>query len=158
MTKKNLEERFWSKVERRSEQECWPWLGDLASNGYGKFDIWKDGQRTCHTASRVAYMLTFGHIDANFYVCHKCDNPICVNPNHLFLGTPRENSIDKLRKGRANFQATAEGVAKLTREQVLEIRAKYNPPKCDSSHLSAEYGLDASSIRKIISRKTWRHI
>ena len=90
-----IAERFWPKVDRRGPGECWPWLA-LARNGYGKF---RYGSR-CLGAHRVAYELTHGPIPPGLDCLHHCDNPLCCNPAHLFLGTDIENQTDCRRKGR----------------------------------------------------------
>lgn len=90
--------RFESLYERRSARECWPWHGPRYSNGYGRYERRK---RTT-TASRASWLLYFGPIPDGVVVCHRCDNPICVNPAHLFLGTQIDNVHDMLRKGRGS--------------------------------------------------------
>lgn len=88
---------FWINVDTgHGSDACWPWMGARQGQGYGTvmFD------RHHMLAHRVAYMLTYGDILPTLYVCHKCDNPICCNPIHLFIGTPQDNALDMVRKGR----------------------------------------------------------
>lgn len=89
----DLKKRFLVKV--RKTDACWVWEGSQASNGYGSFSIKKSIR-----AHRLSWMLYRGDIPAGLFVCHKCDNPPCVNPAHLWLGTNQENVIDSVKKGR----------------------------------------------------------
>jgi len=88
--------RFWNKIEKKEPDKCWIWKGAKQKSGYGRFKI--NGK--LYLAHRVCYELTFGIIPNNLWVLHKCDNPKCVNPHHLFLGTRSDNMNDALKKGR----------------------------------------------------------
>lgn len=111
---------FWSKVDIRGPDECWPWLRSLHGPGYGYFRF----EGKARSAHRTAYELMIGPIPTGLCVCHHCDNKLCVNPAHLFVGTQADNIADMMRKGRSNKGQTA-GPAKLINEQVLSIREEY---------------------------------
>lgn len=96
-----IEARFWGKVERQSADVCWIWRGTLVRGGYGQFSV-RPGQRCA--AHRFAWELSNGAIPDGLFACHRCDNPPCVNPAHLFLGTPKDNMQDKVAKGRHTNQ------------------------------------------------------
>lgn len=91
-----LKQRFWSKVDVRSENECWEWQAGK-SHGYGTFKLGVDQPAGAH---RVCYEITNGPIPEGFHILHKCDNPPCVNPKHLFVGNNKANVADAVRKGR----------------------------------------------------------
>lgn len=93
-----LAERFWEKVDKRGPDECWPWTAAVNNRGYGK--IFDSRVRSVVGAHRIAYELATGEQPGPWLVCHRCDNRICVNPLHLWLGTYRDNTQDMFSKGR----------------------------------------------------------
>jgi hypothetical protein len=115
-----LEQRFWSKVERLGPDECWPWKASVRNKkeGYGAF--WLEGRH--QPSNRVALVLSGVEVPEGMVACHRCDNPRCCNPAHLFVGTPKQNNDDKVAK-RRHAHGERHGCAKLTDEQVAEIRS-----------------------------------
>lgn len=92
-------ERYWKRVDRRAPEECWPWIGTRYPNGYGLFHRGgRDGHNVA--AHRLSYELTYGPIKEKMKICHRCDNPSCCNPNHLFKGSQGDNISDAISKGR----------------------------------------------------------
>lgn len=144
------EEIFWSNIEKT--ETCWLWRNGN-SDGYGHFSA--NGEQ--YIAHRFSYELHFGEIRDGLFVCHRCDNPPCVNPNHLFLGTPKQNSRDAMRKGRL-AKGVKIGISKLTPKAVREIRSKYIPRKYSANRLAKEYGVSIGTIWAVLRMKTWRHI
>src|SRR5579875_2869953 len=100
--KQSLEEKFWDKVDIKNESECWEWKGGLVSNGYGYLVEYDNDNKhlKTHLAHRLSYKLHNGVLNENKVICHKCDNRKCVNPNHLFEGSQKENIDDMMKKGR----------------------------------------------------------
>lgn len=151
-------ERFWNKVKKT--EGCWEWTACCGSDGYGKYGY--EGKLI--KANRFSYMMTHPlTIDLREHpkllVCHKCDNPKCVNPSHLFLGTHADNMRDMHEKGRGIIpKGEKQGLSKLTEQQVLEIREKYAKGNITQKKLAEEYGVTEPCIRYIINRHTWKHI
>lgn len=150
-----LEERFWEKVDVRGPDECWPWTA--SSNSYGYGHIGSGVGKTTLTASRVSWMLEHGDMPpSDIFVCHTCDNPPCVNPNHLFLGTISDNTADMVTKRRQQ-RGEHHAHRKLTRRQVLAIRRTYRrtPHRGIQTKLAEKYGVSRSVISTIINRTAW---
>lgn len=149
----NDEQRFWPKVERANN--CWLWRGTLSPSGYGVLKLWPRRQMPAH---RYSYELHYGPIPDGMWVLHRCDNPPCVRPDHLFLGTNADNTADKVAKNR---QARGKGAGtkrRLTPEQVIDIRERYVPREITCAMLAAEYGVCLRTIHDIVRRSTWKHI
>jgi len=126
--------------------DCWEWTGSRNQAGYGVVRM-TDSSFPAH---RVSYELFIGPIPEGWCVCHRCDNPPCCNPNHLFVGTKDDNNQDKVAKGRND--------ATLTAEDVTKIRNLYANGDVLQRELAQTFGVSRSNITMIISRKTWRHI
>jgi hypothetical protein len=92
--------RFWAKVDKRGPDDCWPWTGARRRRGYGVISVGAGSNRKMVVASRLSWEMANGAIPPGMMICHKCDNPPCVNPGHLFLGTGADNARDTVRKGR----------------------------------------------------------
>lgn len=148
-----LEERFEAYVKRGVGDECWEWVGAKDRRGYGRLHI----SGTPSLAHRVSYAIHCEAIAPHQHLLHSCDNPSCVNPSHLSVGTQADNNKDMFAKGRGNPKAhlgEKHGMSKLTPEQVLEIRER----KGSSIKIGAEYGVSGRTIREIRTRQTWRHL
>lgn len=150
-------ERFWSLVDKRNSDECWEWQGADTGRGYGSFSV----KNLCSRAHRFSWIIHNDIIPPHesyhgICVLHKCDNKKCVNPNHLFLGTQADNMKDMANKGRGNGKATA----KLTPEQVLEIKAILASPRHWPSTLrqiAKDYGVSHNTIWLIERGLSWRN-
>lgn len=150
----NLEERFWEKVVILGHKDCWEWKAAKVGIGYGHFGV----EGKLKLAHRMSYQFASGKkIPDGMCVLHTCDNPGCVNPQHLVLGTIQENNQDKARKKRSSWGEKA-STAKLTRKQVQEIRELYKPWVVSTRKLATKYGLGKSAIWRIISRQSWDNV
>lgn len=150
---KSWKERFWRKVKKG--EGCWLWIGGKTSGGYGEIQI--NGKK-CY-AHRVSWQLFNREIPRGLYVLHHCDNPPCVNPNHLFIGTQSINILDANNKGRAKppiMKGEDHACAKLTLMEVREIRKLYQEGQTNKTKIAKLYGVSDMNIFKIINRKTWR--
>jgi DNA invertase Pin-like site-specific DNA recombinase len=150
---KTLKQRFWQKVVIISEDGCWEWTGSRNKDGYGQ--IWVNGKNK--RTNRVAWELHFGEIPEGLCVCHHCDNPACVRPDHLFLGTQKDNAQDMVKKGRSAFGEKM-GNSKLNETQVKEIRELYNSGLFTYKELGNKFGISISNIRDITNKKIWSQV
>ena len=157
----SLLDRFEDKYIPITEMGCWIWMGVLR-NGYGGIRVTSNPADSLEGAHRVSYKLFKGEIPDKLYVCHKCDVPSCVNPDHLFLGTAKDNMQDALNKGKLfwkgqkrNFpKGSNHKQAKLTESDVKEIRESTEP----GINLAKRYGVSNNVISRIRLHKIWRHI
>ena len=148
--------RFWSKVEIGNPDECWEWKGAASKDGYGQFSVGNFIKRSSARSNRVSWTINFGEIPNGLFICHKCDNRSCVNPSHLFLGTPKDNMVDMARKGRTGVSlGEKHGISKLKEEQVLEIR-KMLENRLTQREISEKFGVSQSAIYKIGKGLTWQ--
>ena len=151
---KSLEQRFWEKVKIGTASECWPWLSLCVDRkGYGK--LWYAGGNVY--AHRMAWTLTNGPIPEGLFCLHNCDNPGCCNPGHIRLGTLKENMQDAISRDRI-AKGERQGNARLTHEQVREIRVKYNPRLYGYDKLAKEYNVAKTTIRKVVDKVNWKHL
>jgi hypothetical protein len=141
-------ERLIKKISIDQATGCWNWTGAKFRNGYGAIQV----NGFCKKAHRVSYSTFVGEIPDGFYVCHSCDNPPCVNPSHLFVGTAKDNAIDMQAKGR---KAITTGRAKLTNEGVLLIRAQFGLGK-KQHDVAKEFGISQATVSLIWKRKIWK--
>jgi len=149
MPRVTLLERFWRHVS--VGDGCWEWQGALYDGGYGLFTLEGRNRR----ANRIAWELTFGSIPKGLLVCHKCDNPSCVRPGHLFLGTNAENMADKVQKGRSRWHSgESNGMAKLTPERVQAIR-EGSEQGLSYRALARMHGVHYSTVGEIVRGEIW---
>jgi len=142
--------RFWTHVHRTDG--CWLWTAATNSDGYG---LWHIAGKTVQ-AHRASYAYTKGPIPKGLHVLHSCDNPTCVNPAHLSLGTNQTNVDDSVSKGR-NCRGTRNGNSKLTEDQVRQIRARYAAGE-SYPDLGIAFGVTSVLIGQIVRNKIWKHV
>lgn len=145
--------RFWAKVRRRADDECWEWIGDVTNEGYGKFKVKKQSQ----SSHRLAWLICRGPITSGTCVLHACDNRLCVNPSHLFLGTNRQNTQDMVSKGRSRLTKKGSSPVKLTEEQVRELRSDRGRGMA-MRQIAAKYGISGKHARRIVNFHQWKSV
>lgn len=151
---------FHSKYTRLGPYECWNWKLSTRTDGYGTFRFWDKDIKKCraYAAHRVAYFLAFGDPPPHLQVCHTCDNKICCNPTHYFLGTHKDNAEDRERKGRGKPpKAEESGVALFTNGQVVEIKLRMQDGEKPRA-LAAEFGCNLQTIYDIKRGRTWNSV
>lgn len=143
----SLATNFWSKVDKKGPDECWNWTACVVRR-YGQLTY--KGKK--YRSNRLAWLLSTGEDAGELLVCHTCDNTLCVNPRHLFLGTDQQNQEDCAKKGRKRN--------KLTPEMVKQIRKECVPgsPEHGYSALARRYGVNPASIWQAFNRIRWKHV
>jgi hypothetical protein len=153
-----FQHRFWDKVQIGNPNECWPWLACKNNWGYGVFVI----DKKQYGAHRFSWMLANEQdIPTGMQVCHSCDNPACVNPAHLWLGTHSDNVADKVLKGRTTKGRPTtfgenHGRAKLDNQDVREIRELLSTGELSKRAIAAKYGVSDTIVRKIANGTLWK--
>ena len=158
------EDRFWAKVDKNGPipehapelGRCWIWMASH-SRKYGNMQFRGSVKRT----NRISWIIHNGEIPKGICILHRCDNPLCVNPAHLFTGTNYDNVIDRMKKGRGSHPVGELcGNSKLSIDKVNEIRKLHieNPKRWTYGALSNKFSTCRTNIRNIITRKTWKHI
>lgn len=183
-----VEERFWSKVNRKGEDDCWPWTGGRTPSDYGRFAIKQNGKWCMEEAHRISYALANPDEDISQKVIrHRCDNPPCQNPKHLLSGTHADNAADAKQRGRLSVgdrhysrqrpeaiqrgenhwshrhpewvsQGEKNGTAKLTAAQVKEMRQLYATGQYIYDDLALIYGINRGACHAAVTKITWKHL
>lgn len=147
--------RFWDKVDIRCKDECWEYKGGINSTGRGIFSI----KRASIHAHRMSYLATFGDIPKGMWVCHTCDNGKCVNPHHLFLGTPKDNTQDMITKGRkVTLRGEDDPKSKLSNVEVIKIVDLYKTGHYSQTELGKMFDVSRSAILMILRGRAWKTI
>lgn len=166
---KSPEQRFWEKVDKSGPipahlphlGNCWVWIAGLNKDGYGKFRYGKDIY-----AHRYSWLIHFGKSMEGLGVLHKCDNPSCIRPEHLWIGTPLDNTRDCISKGRNHIpiifaQQCLRGEqitnSKLRECLIIEIRARAKTGETQKS-IAAFYAVSETTISRVISKQLWKHV
>ena len=154
----NTTEKFWHKVNKngpvceRLGTRCWEWTGGKDTDGYGEMMF----EKKMSKSHRLSWIFAYGPIPKGLCVCHTCDNPKCVNPSHLFLGTNQINTLDRTMKGRSAHNTKGKnGMAKTTEDQAIAIREIYKTGKTTTS-IAASFGISRREVNNIVSGKAWK--
>lgn len=152
---RTVEERFWEKVDKNGPAGCWVWTHSRSKKGYGQLSGPHRGHKPFQ-AHRLSWEMHTGPIPAGLMVCHRCDNPPCVNPDHLFLGTPKNNTDDRDAKNRVRH-GDRHPYAKLTTKRVAIIRRR-SAAGVSRKALAAKFGVSVDSIRRVVIGAGWKRV
>jgi len=161
-------------IQRRGRNECWPWVGPVLKGKNGRGYLTNPITGKTENAARMVFRAYVAAVPTGIFVCHSCDNPNCVNPLHLWLGTHQDNMRDSAAKKRHHIQRCPEkmprcpadklargirhGSAKLTNEQIRKIRESYIPQRGVREQLARQYGVNPTTIGRIVRGEIWKHI
>lgn len=145
--------RIWELFEV-DDNWCWIYKGGKDYDGYGIMSINNKSQK----AHRIFWEFFKGPVTEGLQVLHTCDNPSCVKPDHLFLGTNKDNMHDKIKKGRDRVRGEENVRSKVTKEQVLEIRRLCTLPGLDFEDIAERFGIGTANVKSIFYRKTWKEV
>jgi hypothetical protein len=148
-----LIERFHAKY-RKDESGCWIWIASCAGQGYGQIKL--PGERRQIYAHRLSYLIHKGELPDGKQICHTCDNPKCVNPDHLFVGTSQDNHNDMTKKKRHTYGEKS-ATAKATTKDVLQMKAMIQAG-VPQTKIASLFGLHQSTISKINRAERWKHL
>lgn len=152
------QERFWRKVRVNSSEKCWEWISSFTMRGYGLFGCQLEPtKRVSLYAHRISYRLAYGKFPPNLEVCHTCDNPKCVNPDHLFLGDQIDNVADMVKKER-NHRGESTGTSKLITNQVQQMRILHIQEKVPCIQIAKLFRMSLQQTSDICHGKAWKHL
>lgn len=167
--RKNTPEDFWNRVEKRGPDSCWEWTGCKRGDGYGVM-MYHGHLRGAH---RLAYRFSKGEIPRGMCVCHACDNPLCCNPDHLWVGTHAQNNADRKKKGRsatgdnngarvhperlARLKGEMHHTSRLKTKDVQNIIIRYRMGHRQAA-IAKDYGITQSHVSNLIRGKRWSHV
>lgn len=167
LTREEKVGRFFLRVVRNRDDQCWEWLGKTDKDGYGIFGGGSQLEEETRI-HRISFLIHYGAIPAGIYVLHTCDNPPCSNPRHLFLGTAADNLRDCISKGRQVIAVgSGQGGAKLHETVISEIRKRWRNRLSDSRRhnhpdsqtaIARDYGVDQAQISRIVNGSAWIHV
>lgn len=154
MISDELKKRFWDKVLVSGADECWNWTASVAGRGYGQIKV--PGARRQYYAHRLSYEMHHGEIGNGLLVCHTCDNPRCVNPKHLFLGSHADNLGDMASKGRHLYgeKNTKHVLSEMDVHRVFDLHEAY----WSQGRIASKVGVSQPQIGRILRGERWKHV
>jgi len=144
---------IWNRIDVRNEDDCWNWMRCKDKKGYGIIGL---NNKSCRV-NRFIYKEIYGSIPEGLLVCHKCNNPSCCNPNHLYVGTHADNMKQMVDDGRSG-KGENNGYVKLTGRDILKIRYLFSTGEYSQRELGEMFGVVQVNISRIVNNKIWKHI